>query len=112
MNEVTSSSQDWSQTLRLFFPTSDSSMAVSDWRKYACTISTTVQSPKSDTSGPKVLFQIISSTNYRECRLKIYNLPKNYYQFYFLSNISFGCVKKMSQGDIYFIHPKHMFVHV
>ena len=28
---------------------------------------------------------------------------------FFLSNISFECIKETSQGDISFAHPKHMF---
>ena len=28
---------------------------------------------------------------------------------FFLSNISFGCIKETSQGGVCFVHSKHMF---
>ena len=49
----------------------------------------------------------MSGSNYREVDIKIYN-PQNVIKFFSLSNISFGQVKEMSQGDVSFTHPKHM----
>ena len=49
----------------------------------------------------------MSSLNYREVDIK-YITPQNDHFPFFLSNISFGCVKGMSQGDVSFTHPKHM----
>ena len=34
--------------------------------------------------------------------------PPNYYQFFFLSNRSFGGVKEKPNGEVYFTYPKHM----
>ena len=49
----------------------------------------------------------MSSSNYREVDIELIT-PKNDYFHFFLSNISFGCVKETSQGDVSFMHPKHM----
>ena len=56
----------------------------------------------------KGLFRIISDSNYR-IDIKYESAEMIIYQFVFLSNISFGCIKETSQGDVSFAHPKHMF---
>ena len=58
----------------------------------------------------EVLFRIISSSNHKEVDIKIYTTPppKDYFEIYFLSDISFGRVKETSQGDVSFRHPKLM----
>ena len=56
----------------------------------------------------EVLFGIISSLNYREVDIKIYN-PKMVTISFFLANIlSFRHVKETSQGDVSFMALKHM----
>ena len=57
----------------------------------------TVESRKVSALGLEILFRIISSSNYREANIKIYPIMDYYHLF--LSNISFGRVKK-SQGDV------------
>ena len=41
--------------------------------------------------------------------IKKCEIAEVFYQFFFLSNISFGCIKETSQGDVSFAHGKHMF---
>ena len=40
-----------------------------------------------------------------------YIIPKNDYYQFFLSNICFVCVKETSQGDVSFMHSKHVFLY-
>ena len=62
---------------------------------------------------------MISSWNYREVDIKLYNHQKRFfwelytfivYQFFSLSNISFGCIKETSQRDFSFTNPKHVII--
>ena len=58
-------------------------------------------------SGLEILFRSIESSNYREVDIRINDPKMIIFWVFFLLNISFGCLKETSQGDISFRHPKH-----
>ena len=67
-------------------------------RRFICT----VESCKFEVLGTRSLFRIISSSNNRQVDIK-------YYQCFFSqSNVSFGCVKETSQGDVIFKHSNQL----
>ena len=52
----------------------------------------------------------ISTLNYREVDIKVYDPLKLTTITFFLSNICFGCVKETSIDNISFMHPKYVFI--
>ena len=60
----------------------------------------------SNSSGLAFLFLIISSLNYVEVDLTIYNSQNDYKKFFFLSIIRFERVKETAQGDLFNYAPK------
>ena len=68
-------------------------------RRFICT----VESCKFEVLGTRSLFRIISSSNDRKVDIKYYQ-----WGFFSQSNVSFGCVKETSQGDVIFKHSNQL----
>ena len=70
----------------------------------------TVESRKFKVLGTSDFIRSIESSNYREVDIRIYNPQKWIIISFFQSNTCFVCVKETSQGDVSFMHTKHVFV--
>ena len=63
----------------------------------------------SKTIRTRVLFRIISNSNFREVDIKVYNPKMIFIIFLLQSNACLGFVKETSQGDVSFTHPKRAY---
>ena len=63
------------------------------------------KSRKFEVLGTRGIFRIFSSSNYKEVYIKVFTPLPDYFQVISLSITHFLCA---SQGDVSFVHPKHI----